>query len=213
VAGRTLLQRIAPDEVLARVFGVLEGLTMLSLAMGSVAASALIGAFGVRTALVVSGAFVPLVTIVCTARLLAIDAGAEAPDAEALALLRGVPIFAPLPATAFERLVRDLEPVEVPAGDAVIRQGDVGDRFYVIADGTGEVTRDGVRIAEVGPGDHVGEIALLRDAPRMATVTAATAMRLLALAREPFLEAVTGHPQARTAADSVVERRLAAPAD
>jgi len=142
VAGRTLLQRIAPDEVLARVFGVLEGLTMLSLAIGSVAASGLIGAFGVRTALVVSGAFVPLVTIVCTARLLAIDAEAEAPDEEALGLLRGVSIFEPLPATAFERLVRDLEPVEVPAGAPVIRQGEVGDRFYVIAEGTAEVTGD-----------------------------------------------------------------------
>jgi MFS family permease len=208
VAGNTLLQRIAPNEVLSRVFGILEGMEMFALALGSISASILVEALGIRTALVAVGAFVPVVIVLLWVPLLSVDREARAPDAEALALLRRLPIFAALPAPAIERIMANLVRLEVPAGEVLIREGDEGDRFYVIVEGEVDVTRAGERIATRGPGDHIGEIALLRDVPRTATVTAATPLTLLALDREPFLEAVTGYPQARERAEAVADERL-----
>jgi MFS family permease len=210
VVGRTLLQRVAPDDVLARVFGVLEGLAMLALAIGSIAASVLAETVGIRAALAVTGAFVPVVLLVLLQRLLRIDRHAEAPDPERLELLLGSDIFAPLQPPTLERLARHLEPLVVTTGTNVIREGDAGDRVYLIVQGTADVSRDGQHVATLGRGQAFGEIALLRDVPRTATVTAATSLELFALAREPFLEAVTGHPQSRRAADDLADGRLAA---
>jgi MFS family permease len=208
VSGRTLLQRIAPDEVLTRVFGVLVVVQMLALAIGSVGASALVAAWGIRTALVVTGAFVPATVLLAGRKLLAIDREAEAPDAVALALLRHIPIFSPLPAPAIERLMANLIQVTASTGDVIIREGDAGDRFYVIAEGEAEVSIDGEHIADRGVGDYFGEIALIRDIPRTATVTAKSELRMYALERDHFLEAVTGHPQSVEAAHVVIEERL-----
>ena len=208
VASHTLLQRISPDEVLSRVFGVVEGIAMLALAVGSVGASALVAAFGIKTALIVAGALMPAAVLVTWRHLLAIDAEAPAPDAAALALLRRIPIFAPLSAPAIERVMAHLVAVEAGPGDVIIRQGDAGDRFYVVAEGQAEVTIDGSPVTDRTTGDYFGEIALLRDVPRIATVTARTRMKLHALDRDPFLEAVTGHPQSVEAADAVVRERL-----
>jgi CRP-like cAMP-binding protein len=204
------LQRVAPDDVLARVFGVLEGLAMLALAIGSIAASVLAETVGIRAALAVTGAFVPVVLLVLLQRLLRIDRHAEAPDPERLELLLGSDIFAPLQPPTLERLARHLEPLVVTTGTNVIREGDAGDRVYLIVQGTADVSRDGQHVATLGRGQAFGEIALLRDVPRTATVTAATSLELFALAREPFLEAVTGHPQSRRAADDLADGRLAA---
>jgi MFS family permease len=208
VAGRTLLQRISPDELLSRVFGVLEGLTMLALATGSIVAAMLISAFGVQPALVAIGAFLPLVILLTSGRLLSIDRRAEAPDEETLALLRGIPFFAQLPAPAMERVMANLVPGEAARGDVLIREGDAGDRFYVIAEGDAVVTRGGRHVASLGPGSYVGEIALLRDVPRTATVAATTPLRVLTLEREPFLLAVTGHPQSHAQARAVAATRM-----
>jgi len=207
VSARTLLQRIAPEDALARVFGVLEGLGMLALAIGSVGAAALVAAFGIRTALMVTGAFVPAIILLSLHRLLAIDRHARAPDPEILALLRAIPIFAPLPAPAIERVFANLTPLTASAGDVVIREGDAGDRFYVIRDGAADVSANGKEVGHLSTGESFGEIALLRDVPRTATVVARTDMDLLALERAPFLEAVTGHPQSVAAADEVVRAR------
>jgi MFS family permease len=207
VSARTLLQRIAPEDALARVFGVLEGIGMLALAIGSVGAAALVSAFGIRTALIVTGAFVPVIVLLSLGRLLSIDRHARAPDPEILSLLRRLPIFAPLPAPAIERVFVNLSPVAATAGDVVIREGDTGDRFYVIRNGAADVSAKGTVVGHLSSGESFGEIALLRDVPRTATVTAETDMDLLALERAPFLEAVTGHPQSVAAADDVVRAR------
>jgi CRP-like cAMP-binding protein len=141
--------------------------------------------------------------------LRALDRDARAPDPEALALLRRLPIFAPLSAPAIERIMAALVRLEVPAGHVLIREGDEGDRFYVIVEGSVAVSQGGRHLVDRVAGDHVGEIALLRDVPRTATVTAITPLRVLALDRAPFLEAVTGHPQSRAHAEAVATSRLA----
>jgi len=207
VSGRTLLQRISPNDVLSRVFGVLEGLMMLALVVGSVGAAVLIEVSGVQTALVVVGAFLPIIILVSSGRLLSIDRSAEAPDAEILRLLRAIPFFAPLPAPSMERVMADVIARDAAAGDVLIREGDPGDLFYVIVEGTVEITRGGEHVSEQGPGAYVGEVALLRDVPRTASVIAKTPLRLLALEREPFLLAVTGHPVSHEAARAVATAR------
>ena len=208
VAGRTLLQRISPNEVLSRVFGVLEGLSMFALAVGSIGAAVLIQVFGVQAALVVIGAFLPLVILVSSSHLLSIDRRAVAPDAERLALVRKIPFFAPLAAPAMERVMANMSPLQVDPGTVLIREGDAGDLFYVVVEGEVEVTSAGTYLRTLGPGAYIGEIALLRDVPRTATVVAKTPLRLLALQREPFLLAVTGHPQSVRAANAVADARL-----
>jgi MFS family permease len=210
VAGRTLLQRVAPDEVLARIFGIFEGIAMVAVAVGSVAASGLVGTVGIKWTLVVAGAFVPLVLLVTGARLFAIDRQTAAPDPRLIALLRAIPIFAPMPAPAVERLLANLVRVDVRPGEVVIREGDPGDRFYVIDRGEVEVTTRGTAIGRRRAGDYVGEIALLRDVPRTATVTAVTAVTMYALDRDVFLGALTGHPRSRDVAEERIEHDLSA---
>ena len=134
VAGRTLLQRISPNEVLSRVFGVLEALSMFALAVGSIGAAVLIQVFGVQAALVVIGAFLPLVILVSSSHLLSIDRRAVAPDAERLALVRKIPFFAPLAAPAMERVMANMSPLQVDPGTVLIREGDAGDLFYVVVE-------------------------------------------------------------------------------
>jgi cyclic nucleotide-binding protein/MFS transporter len=207
VAGLTLLQRTAPPAVIGRVFGVLEMLLVGTIGLGAALAPILIDWIGIRWALVVTGAFLPVLAAATWRKLLQIDAESE-PPTEALQLLRPIPIFTPLPAPALERLASDLEPVEVSAGAEVIRQGDPGDRFYVIESGRFEVTLDGAPTGELGPGDFFGEIALLRNVPRTASVKAVTDGTVQALGRHEFLEAVAGHPPSARAADAVVGARL-----
>ncbi len=207
VAGLTLLQRAVPDQVLARVFGVLETLVLVSVAVGSAVAPLLVSGFGTRGALIATGAFLPVATALVWSGLRALDDAADAPTAE-LELLRAQALFAPLPGPVLENLAGDLEPLSVGAGDIVVRAGDPGDRFYIIAEGNLAVTVDGARTGTLGAGEHFGEIALLRDVPRTATVQATTDARLYALARDNFLTAVTGHPASAEAADAVVAARL-----
>jgi hypothetical protein len=207
VAGRTLLQRVVPDRVLSRVFGVLEGLYMAGLAVGLAVIPALFALIGVRATFVAAGAFLPVLFLLLSRRLAEVDASATVPAAR-LALLRSLPIFSPLPAPAIERVASRLIPLEATVGTPIVRQGEPGDRFYIIADGEVAVSRDGRDVASLGGGGFFGEIALLRDAPRNATVTARTKVRLYALERDDFLEVVTGHAQSAEAADAVSRKRL-----
>ncbi len=207
VAGLTLLQRTAPPEVIGRVFGVLETLLVATMGLGALIAPLLVDWVGIRWALVITGGLLPLLAALTWRHLLMIDAEAHAPGPE-LELLQQVPLFAPLPGPSLERLASQLEPVAVSAGTEVIRAGEAGDRFYVIESGRFLVTLDGAGTRELGPGDFFGEIALLRDVPRTATVTATTDGRLEALGRQEFLTAVAGHPPSARAADAVVGARL-----
>jgi MFS family permease len=205
VAVFTLFQRIVPDHVLTRVLGIVWGLAMGAIAIGSVAATGIVALVGSRAAFVVVGAILPLATLIVWRQLVRIDRE-MLPPADELAIVEGVPMFAPLSIAAKEHMAARLVEVPVTAGEVVIRTGDSGDRFYMVADGALEVT-NGVH-AQAHRGDFFGELALLRDIPRTATVIATTRSRLYALEREDFLAAVTGHSAVRSAGDAVVEQRL-----
>jgi MFS family permease len=206
VALFTLIQRIVPDDVLTRVLAVVWAAAMGAVALGSVAAPALVEVAGPRRALVVVGAILPLLTLLSWRGLVEIDKTVAAPTAE-LALVDAVPMFAPLSIAAKEYMARRLVSVPVSAGDVVIRAGDPGDRFYIVADGEFDVLADGAD-RKMGGGDYFGEIALLRDVPRTATIRAVADGQLYALERADFLAAVTSHTAARVAGEAVVEERL-----
>ena len=205
VAVFTLLQRVIPDDVLTRVLGIVWGLAMGAIAIGSVAATGIVALVGSRAAFVVVGAILPLTTLIVWRQLVRIDRE-MLPPADELAIVEGVPMFAPLSIAAKEHMAARLVEVPVSAGEVVIRTGEPGDRFYMVADGALEVT-NGVH-ARARRGDFFGELALLRDIPRTATVIATTRSRLYALEREDFLAAVTGHSGVRAAGEAVVEQRL-----
>ena len=208
VAAFTLLQRIVPDDVLTRVLGVLWGLAMGGVAVGSICAPAVVSAIGPRPAFLVVGAILPLLTLITWRRLVGIDRTLSVPAAE-LALIDRVPMFAPLSVAAKEHIAAKLVRVSIAAGDVVIRAGDHGDRFYIVADGKLEVIAERLH-RSAGVGDYFGEIALLRDVPRTATVRALVNSTLYALQRDAFLRAVTGHSAVRAAGEAVVHERLAA---
>jgi MFS family permease len=209
VAGFTLVQRAVPDEVLARVFGVLQMLWYFALALGSALAPGLIDWLGMELALVVSGASLVVVMILFWPRLSRIDSTATPPEDTELRLLTSIPIFAPLPGTAKEHLAGRLIPLRVDPGTVVVREGDPGERFYIVAEGELDVSENGRPISTLETGDYFGEIALVRNMPRTATVTARTPVVLYALERDDFLAAVTGHPPSAQAAETVVSARLA----
>jgi CRP-like cAMP-binding protein len=179
---------------------------MGTVALGSAAAPGLVALLGPRPSFIVVGAILPVLTLLSYASLSRLDAVAAPP---ALDLIDGVPMLQPLSLAAKERLARSLIPLTAEPGQQIIRTGDEGDRFYILAAGTVDVDTGGRHAAMTAP-DSFGEIALLRDTPRTATVTATTEARLYALEREPFLAAVTGNTVANTAGQAVVEARLAA---
>jgi MFS family permease len=209
VAGRTLLQRTVPSHQVSRMFGLVEGLSMAGLALGSVLVPVLVELGGTRFALVALGLLLPLVGVVAGGRVLALDRDATIPIVE-ISLLRSLPLFAPLGVPTVEQLARNLEHVEVDAGAVVIRTGEVGDRFYAIADGSFEVLVDDERVAVLERCNGFGEIALLKDVPRVADVVALTPGRLYALRKEEFVPAVTGHPAAAAEGERLVRERMPA---
>lgn len=208
VAGYTLLSRITPEAVLGRVFGVLEGLIMLAVSLGSVVTAVAIDELGIEGSLGVIGSVLPVLAVLAWPRLRRLSATLAERDGD-ITLLRGVPMLARLPLTTLEDLARDVHRVAVPAGQHVFRQGDPGDRFYVIAAGEAEVLGDNRRVRTIAAGEAFGEIALLRDVPRTAGVRALEPLSLLVVDRERFVSAVSGYTESSHTADAVVGAHLA----
>jgi MFS family permease len=207
VASFTLLQRIVPDAILTRVLGLLWGLAMGAVALGSIIAPAVVALVGPRAALLAVGLILPVLAFLAWGRLSALDRSAPGPAVE-VAFIDSVPMLTPLSLAAKEHLAMSLIPVSVSAGDTVIREGDVGDRFYIVANGELEVV--GERLHRTAHArDHFGEIALLRDVPRTATVRAVVDSELYALERGDFLAAVCGHSDVRAVGEEVASERLA----
>jgi MFS family permease len=207
VNGRVMLQRLIPDKQLSRAFGVLESLYMAGEGVGSFLASLLVVALGPRWTLLIAGVLLPSAALLGRRALVALDVGVRIPSEE-MALLRSTRLFAPLPTPMLERLARNLIPISAPEGSVVITQGEAGDRFYAIVEGAVEVLEGERRVTTLGPGGSFGEIALIRDVPRTATVVATTESKLLALDRDEFLRAITGHEAAADAAHGVATERL-----
>jgi MFS family permease len=210
VVCRTLLQRVVDDDMLGRVFGLLEAGFMAAWAIGSALAPMMLAAFGLGWAFVLAAAALPLLTLAAWSSIVRADREAIVPMHE-LALLRGIEMFALLPEPTLERLARNVANISVPAGTAIIREGEPGDLFYVLDAGTVQVTIADAEVAAYGPGEYFGEIALLRDMPRQASVTAVTDTDLATLDREHFLAALTGSVPAGAAADREIDRRLGGP--
>ena len=199
-----------PNAFRGRVFGVLESGVMLGGGIGSALAPVLLALLEIRGALIVTGLLLPVLAVVSWRWVARADADAVIPERE-LAILRGVPMLAPLPMTVLEQVAGDLATRSYQDGELIIRQGEVGDRFYILASGRAEATADGEHLRDMGPGDSFGEIALLRKVPRTASVAAIGSVEALALDCDAFVGAVSGDRRSSVAAEDVVRDRLIGP--
>ncbi|HEU5244202.1 MAG TPA: cyclic nucleotide-binding domain-containing protein, partial [Gaiellaceae bacterium] len=205
----TLIQRSAPNEVMGRVFAFLGMLVLGGMAIGSLVTPALVSWLGPRGALIAAGCFLPVLLIPLWPSLRRIDDEAVIAE-EPLELLRRITIFAELPEPVLERLAAGATAISVEADQIVVSRGEVGNHFYVIAAGRAAVELDDGTTRELEPGDSFGEIALLRDVPRTATVRALESTRLFALERDEFIVAVTGHAPTLATAENIVTTHLPA---
>jgi MFS family permease len=208
VTDRTLLQRSVPFDAIAGSFSIREALMDLGLALGAVLVRGSIAIVGVRATLVVPAGVAVVLIAVLWRRLRKIDASATVPHVE-IQLLRSIPIFSVLPPPSLEGIAKELEPLSVPSGTVVITEGEGGDRYYAVADGELAVTREGQFRQTVSRGDGFGEIALIRDIPRQASVRAVTDALLFTLTKETFVQTVTGHAAASTATTGIIAGHLA----
>ena len=207
VTGRTILQRATPDPVLGRALGALEGLGLAGVALGSLLVPALAAVLGTPATFVLVSLLLPMGVLAGWPGLRRIDRRSHVPLRE-LSLLRANPIFTALPAPELESVARHARWLTVETGDVIIREGDIGDRYYVLESGRAVISRDGAELRVSNErGDGFGEIALLRNVRRTASVTAAAPSVLVALDRADFLEAVTGHAQTHRAVEAVAQAR------
>jgi MFS family permease len=207
ITGRTLLQRAAPPGAIAGSFSILEATTDFGLAAGAVLVRVAISVGGVRAALLAPAVVAALLIAGLWRQLTRIDATANVPQVE-IQLLRSLSIFAALSPPSLEGVARQLEPVPVAAGTVVVTQGEPGHCYYAVADGQLTVTRDGRSVGTLGRGEGFGEIALVRQVPRQATVTAVGECLLFSLDKGPFIQTLSGHAAAASAVSAAVARHL-----
>jgi MFS family permease len=214
VGGFTLLARLADETVLARMFAGFEAILTLGVAAGGLLAPLVIELLGVRVALLAVGLIAPLAVAASWPAVRRLDVRMRVRDAD-IEVLRGVRMLRVLPAATIEQLGAGLEHAEFAPRQTVFEQGGRGEGFYVVESGRAEVVRDGRVVATLGRGDCFGEIALLRDQPRTATIRASADanMRVSILQRTTFLTAVTGYPASSAAGEAVVTARLKANAE
>ncbi len=202
-----LVPRLADDVVAGRVYALTEVVYAGGAGVGALIAPALINAFGASTSLAVVGAAYAALAIGVSRVLAKLDLGQEEAS-RVRELLRGISFLAPLPLPRLERLVRRAEPVAVAAGATVIAAGEPGHEFYAIADGEVEIVEYG---RTQGPGSGFGEIALLADVPRTATVRALSDLRLWSLDRGTFVAAVNSHGDVAGLAGATIAEHLERP--
>ena len=110
-------------------------------------------------------------------------------------LLRNVPLFSDLSAKELMSLSRLMDEIDLKPGTVIIREGNTGGEFFIVLEGTIEVKRKGRRLARLGPGDYLGEIALIDHGPRTATAMVETDARLLVLASREFHSMLASDPR------------------
>ncbi len=206
VNAMTIVQRLGDDKVMGRIFGALETGLIASMALGSVLMPLLLHLFGLRWALAILAIGISAVVLPFMGRLRRMNASLGEPDG--LRLLRALPLFAPLEPKSLELVAQQLVRREVAAGETVITEGEAGDVFYVVESGALTASFRGEVLSHQGPGDPFGEIALLRDVPRTATVVADEPTVLYSLDRDAFLAAVTGNSEVSGQADDLIARRI-----
>lgn len=207
VTGFTLLQRSTPNEARVGVMGMLDSLAAATAALGGLVASVLVTGLGIQGALVVAGAILPLAAVITLPALRRAESRTVSHEAQAR-LLRGDPLLRLLSLSIVEELAAVLRPVAFEDGAYLIREGEAGDHYLIVSSGDVEVSQGGRVVRRLGPGSGVGEISLLRDVPRTASVRAVSRVTAYALERGAFLAAVTGHGAVRSAADTIVDDHL-----
>ena len=203
------LQRVIPSRLIGRALAMRRAVLLLSMGLGSIVAPLLIDAWGARGALITTGLLLVAIVALSVPSLTIIDHRISEPGPD-LALLRQVSFFAPLPFALVEHLASELRSATYEPGDVIIQDGQPGERFYMIAAGRARVCKDGKELRQMGTGESFGEIALLRQVPRTATVIAMSSLEARTLTREEFLAAVTGNAASAEGADEVVSARLEA---
>jgi MFS family permease len=208
VSGFTLLQRLVPDRMLARILALAEAAFALAIAVGSLAIPPIVSALGNTGALIATGCLPPIAAAASYAVLRDIDTDIKV-RTDRITLLRRVGMLRLLPVPAIESLALNVVPVRAPAGTDVLRKGDPGDAFYVIESGRLAVLDEGHTLRQLGPGDSFGEIALLHSVPRTVTVRVVEDADLAVISGARFVSAVTGFSATASGAQAVVDRHLA----
>jgi Cyclic nucleotide-binding domain/Transmembrane secretion effector len=209
VAVFTALQRALPAAAIGRGLGVLETVALLGIGLGAALAPAALTVTGVQGALTAAGLLLAAAAVAGWHATTVVDRELPIPGPE-VSLLRTLPIFAPLPLVTVEYLATRLQPARFQPDAVVIREGEPGDLFYIIVEGEALASVDGRPLRTMGAGDGFGEIALLRDIPRTATVTARGTLLTATLHRSEFLAALSANVDSATAADALIRGRLQA---
>ncbi|MDH3308285.1 MAG: MFS transporter, partial [Acidimicrobiia bacterium] len=207
VSAQTLVQRTVDDGELGRVLGTFEGFYWGSLGIGGLATAGLIALYGLEVAVATVGGALVLTALFVCRRVRRIDREVSVPD-HSMRVLRQVPALALLSVPAVEHLARLAEPVAVPAGEVLIREGDHDDALYVISEGSFGVEANGHDLAVLGPGDMVGEVAAFRHIARTATVTARADSRVLRLPGDVVVATVSGHAPTAGSVESMIVGRM-----
>jgi hypothetical protein len=209
VAAFTALQRALPSAAIGRGLGVLETVALVGIGFGAALAPAALAATDVQWVLFGAGLLLVVAAAAGWRAVTRVDRRLTVPGPEA-SLLRGLPIFAPLPLVTVEFLATRLREARFEDDAVVIREGEPGALFYIIAEGEAVASVGGRPLRTMGPGEGFGEIALLRDVPRTATVVARGALRTVTLDRAEFLAALSANVDSATAADALARGRLEA---
>ncbi len=190
---RTMLPRSIPSSLLGRVMGLQETAMMIGCAVGATLAPIALELFGLTITLLIVGSLPVLVVIAQTRNLRRLDRrGFE--RSEAVALVSNSSIFDAAPPNVASAIAFAMEKVSFDRDTTIIRQHDGGACLYLIAEGSADVSIDGRFVRSVGTGDHIGEVALLRNSPRTATIIATSDVVAWRLDSAPFLVAVTSIP-------------------
>jgi len=208
VSAQTLLQRSTSLDLIACVFALIEQLKDCGLAASAIAVPVLVHVGGTKAAFIGLAVPAPIVVMVTARRLVECDRLAASRIVET-GLLRNVDVFAGLSQASLELLASQAEYEAAPRGREIIHEGDIGDRYYVIADGQVDVAQHGVVISHMGQREGFGEIGLLYDSPRTASVTASEDTSLLSVDRETFLTAMHSATAVSAAVTRVAHERLA----